>query len=190
MNTKWVMNAYHGNKEWITEYTDNVVFYDKIEKNVGSNIYDYMSFIVDNYENLPDVILFGKTNMLERHITKEEFDVLVDNTSFTPLLTQSHHVYDPICHYDDGMYCELNDYWYLLEYPTQSVNTFNELKRMFKMDDRKYNRFAPGGCYIVSQEDVLQHTKDFYTRLRDLCNWSQSPGEAYLIERNLYYIWK
>ena len=85
---KWVINAYNGNIDWIKEYTDDVVLYDKKELNVGYNIYDYMDYIVSNYDNLPDVVLFGKDNMLQRHITKQEFDKLVNNRTFTPLLTQ------------------------------------------------------------------------------------------------------
>lgn len=188
MKTKWVMNAFHGNKEWVKDYTDNVVFYDK-ETNIGSNIYDYMSFIVDTYENLPDVTLFGKTNMIERHITKEEFDCVVKNTNFTPLLTQNHHVYDPICWYEDGMYCEKNDYWYLSEYPTRSVNATRELRDILGMNAREYNKFAPGGCYIVPKANILKHSKEFYQKLKEHCSWHATPGEAYLIERSLYHLW-
>jgi hypothetical protein len=185
----WVMNDYHNNRDWIKEYTDNVIFYDKKDNNVGANIHDYTSFIVDNYDNLPDVILFGKTNMLERHITKEEFDKVVNNKTFTPLLTQSHHVYDPICWYEDGVYCETNDYWYLLEHPCKTYARTEELKKMLGFYERSYNKFAPGGCYIVPKSNILKHSKEFYTKLRDYCDWHGTPGEAYLIERSLYHIW-
>lgn len=183
------MNDYHNNSEWIKEYTNDFVLYDKKDKNVGSNIYDYMSFIVDNYENLPDLMLFGKTNMLERHITKEEFNKLVKNKTFTPLLTQNHEVYDPICWYEDGIYCETNDMWYLLEHPCKSINSCAEVKKMCGMDERKYNKLTPGACYIVPSENILKHSKEFYTKLRDYCDWHETPGEAYLIERSLYHIW-
>ena len=49
---QWVINSYNGNTDWIKEYTDNVIFYDKKNLNVGYNIYDYMDYIVNNYDNL------------------------------------------------------------------------------------------------------------------------------------------
>lgn len=183
---KWVINSYHGGTDWVKEYTSDVIFYDKKDKNVGSNIHDYMSFIVDNYENLPDVTLFGKSNMLERHITKEEFDRLVNNRTFTPLLTQHHKTYLPTCWYEDGMYCELNDFWYLNEYPLRD----NSILKLLDIEKRLYNKFAPGACYIVPKENILQHPKEFYTKLRDAVDYSPNNGEAYLIERSLYHLWK
>ena len=182
----WVINNYHGNWEWIKEYTDNYVLYDKKDKNVGSNIYDYMDYIVNNYDCLPDVILFGKSNMLERHITKEEFDKLYQSTGFTPLLTQNHKTYLPVCWYEDGIYCERNDYWYLNEYPARDMSIID----LLGMRDRKYNKFAPGACYIVPKANILKHSKEFYTKLRDSVDYSPHPGEAYLIERSLYHLWK
>lgn len=182
---KWVINNYHGDWEWILEYTNDYVLYDKKDKNVGSNIHDYMSFIVDNYENLPDVTLFGKSNMLERHITEEEFDKLVDRREFTSLLTQNHKTYRPVCWYEDGMYCELNDMWYLHEHPVRDESIF----ALLGIKNRNYNKFAPGACYIVPRENILKHSKEFYTKLRDSVDYSPNNGEAYLIERSLYHLW-
>ena len=59
---------------------ENTVIYDRsdIEKdwshlgesirspNVGENIYDMMRFIVENYDNLPDVAVFIKGNLFSR----------------------------------------------------------------------------------------------------------------------------
>ena len=189
---KWILNAYHDNEDY-KQYTNDVVLYDKKDKNVGSNIYDYMCYIVDNYDNLPEIMLFGKTNMFKRHITKEEFEKVKDNKIFTPLLTQHHRVYSDqegvVCYYDEGMYYERNDYWYLREHPTRTVNSMQELKKMLGMNDRKFNAFAPGACYIVPRENILRHSKEFYVKLRDYCNWHETPGEAYLIERSLYHLW-
>ncbi len=183
-----VVNNFHGNElSWLPE--GEVTIYDKKEKNVGSNIHDFMDFIVKNYENLPDFTLFTKGNMLERHITPEEWDKIKDNKTFTPILTQNHKVYDPICWYEDGLYCETNDYWYLREHPTKTINVCTRLRKILGMDERKYNKFAPGACYIVPKENILKHPKEFYQELRDSCDWYVTPGEAYLIERSLYHIW-
>lgn len=186
----WVINDYNGNTDWIKEYTNDVVFYDKKELNVGYNIYDYMDYIVNNYDNLPDVVLFGKDNMLERHITKEEFDKVVNNKTFTPLLTQNHIVDGKNAFYLNGIYHEINNSWYLYSYPNKYYKEYKEFADEFNLPNPQYLPFATGGCYIVPRENILKHPKEFYAKLKELVSWHQTPSEAHLIERSLYNIWK
>ena len=185
----WVINSYHGNTDWIKEYTDDVVFYDKKELNVGSNIYDYMSYIVDNYDSLPDQVLFGKSNMLERHITKEEFDQLYTSETLTPLLTQNHRVYEPVCFYNDGMYHEVNNSWYVNEHPSMYYHNYNDFADAFDLPTPEYLAFAPGACWIVPRENILKRSREYYQRLKDIVSHDANPAEAHMIERALLYIW-
>lgn len=179
-----VVNNFHGDDlSWLPK--GEVFIYDKKDKNVGSNIYDYMSWIVDHYDKLDDVVLFTKGNMLKRHITPEEWDKVKDNKTFTPLLTQHHKTYLPVCWYEDGLFCERNDFWCLNEYPARDIGIIS----LLGMNGKEYNKFAPGACYIVPKENILKHPKEFYIKLRDSVDYSQHPGEAYLIERSLYNIW-
>jgi len=188
---RWILNGYHDNKDY-QQYTDDVVLYDKKDLNVGANIYDYMDYIVNNYDNLPEIMLFGKTNMFERHITKEEFEKVKDNKTLTLLLTQNHRTYSDndgvVCYYENGLYYERNDFWYLREHPTKTVNSKNDLVKLLNLTD-KYIGFAPGGCCIVPRENILKHSKEIYQKLKDCTSWHQFPGEAYLIERGLYNLW-
>lgn len=186
----YVLNTYNGNTDWVKEYTNDVVFYDKKDLNVGYNIYDYMDYIVNNYDNLPDVVLFGKDNMLERHITKEEFDRVVNNKTFTPLLTKNHKVDGKVNFYLDGIYCERNDSWYFNSYPSKYFKSYDEFAKEIKLPNPDYLPFAPGACYIVPKKNILKHSKEFYTKLKELVSWHQTPVEAHLIERSLYNIWR
>mgnify|MGYP007071571311 CR=1 FL=1 len=185
----YVINSYNGNTEWIKDYTDEVVFYDKKDKNVGYNIFDYMDWIVKNYDNLPDVVLFGKDNMLERHITKEEFDEIKDNKTFTPILTKGHKTDGKINYYKDGLYYEVNSYWYANHYGIKDSKSFNELIDLLGVRNKAYLGFPPGGCCIVPKENILKHSKEFYIKLLEAVSYKQTPGEAHLIERCLCYIW-
>lgn len=185
---KWVMNAYLGDREWIKEYTDDVVFYDKKEQNVGYNIHDYMSFIVDNYDNLPDIVLFGKTNMLQRHITKEEFDEVYNEERFTPMLTQKHQVDGYNAYYRDGMYYEKNTNWYFQHYETRH-KTHYEIAEKLGIPSPSYLPFAPGACYIVPRVNILKHPKEKYEIMRDMVGYTQLPAEAHALERSLYLLW-
>lgn len=186
---KWVINSYHGNTDWIKEYTDDVVFYDKKESNLGSNILDYMDWIVNNYDDLPDIVLFGKSNMLERHITKNEFDSCLKQHGLVPLLTYNHKVYEPVCRYNGNLYEETNNDWYVNEHPHKHYSSYKDFARDFKLPTPEYLRFSPGACWIVPRENILKRSREYYFRLRDIVEHDSNPGEAHMIERALYYIW-
>ena len=123
---------------------------------------------------------------------KEEFEKVKDNKTLTLLLTQNHRTYSDndgvVCYYENGLYYERNDFWYLREHPTKTVNSKNDLVKLLNLTD-KYIGFAPGGCCIVPRENILKHSKEIYQKLKDCTSWHQFPGEAYLIERGLYNLW-
>ena len=58
-----------------------------------------------------------------------------------------------------------------------------------------YNRFAPGGNYVVPRGNILKFSKEFYKKLMFYVSYEppeefqSTSGEAYLIERLLYMMW-
>ncbi len=194
---KYIISRYNHDISWLKDYTDDFILYDRSEKplkgsiivpNIGSDIYDKLTYIIDNYDNLPSVAVYTKANLF-KYITKEEFDQVKDNHKFTPLLTQEHKTYLPICYYENGLYHELNNYWYLGMHPCKSHESMIELLQLLN-NVTLYHAFAPGSNYIVPKENILQHTKVFYMKLRSFLDWSVYPGEAQIIERNLFNIWR
>lgn len=196
---KYIVSRYNHDTEWLKDYTDDVVMYDRSEKplegsivvpNIGSDIYDKFTYIIDNYDNLPDVAVYTKANLF-KYMPKEEFDLVKDNTTFTPLLTKNHKVYanedGPVCFYDNtGMFNEINNFWYLNPHPAKFAPIIID---QFKMKERLYNKFSPGSNYILPKENILQHPKELYEKLRSCLDWDVYPGDAQLLERNLYYLW-
>lgn len=200
MTKKWVVAHYLGDYNWVKDYTDNFIIYTKIENlkgkenvivepNVGYNLYSYFSFIIDNYKNLPDVSVFIKANILDRHITKAEFDKIINNNHFTPLLTQEHRTDGIVNYYNENIYWEKNNSWYFAEYPYKFFRSFPEFAEMMGLPNPNYLPFACGANYIVPKENILKHPIYFYIKLRDMCGWSQINAESHTIERALYLIW-
>lgn len=194
---KWVISRYNHDLSYLKEYTDDYVLYDRSETplsnsiivpNIGSDIYDKLTFIIDNYDHLPSVAIYTKANIF-KYITKEEFDAIKDNTKFTPILTQHHQAYDPVCYYKDGMYYEINNRWYLQEHRTKHLDTADKLLELLKIKHLDYIPFAPGSNYILPKENILQHPKAHYETLRSFLAWSVYPGEAQIIERGLFILW-
>lgn len=194
---KWILSRYNHDISYLKDYTNDYVLYDRSEKplensivvpNIGSDIYDKFTFIIDNYDSLPDVAVYTKANLF-KYITKEEFEKVKNNKTFTPLHTMNHRVYEPVCRYTkDGMYQEINNLWYLAAHPTK----YNAYKLMSRLGilDKKYVKFSPGSNYIVPKENILQHSKEFYQELRGYLGWAVYPGEAQIIERALWYLWR
>jgi len=53
--------------------------------NVGYNIYPYLKYIVDNYETMPDVVVFCKNNVFGRHVSRATFARLALRKVFTAI---------------------------------------------------------------------------------------------------------
>ena len=157
--------------------------------NIGQVDYDKLSYLVDNYDTLPDVFLWGKTNLF-KFITKEEFDKVRHNRTFTPLLTQYHKTYGDVCYYQDGLYWEINNSWYVDELPYKYFRTFSEFAKTFQIPNPRYLPFAPGGNYILTREAVHKYSRDFYDDMRQCLPHAINPAEAHMCERAYCILWR
>lgn len=163
-------------------------------ENVGQVDYDKLNYLIDNYDNLPEVFLWGKTNLF-KYITPEEYERVKDNKTFTPLLTrdheerEDHHGY--ICYYGSGIYHERNDNWYFNMFTHKYVHTFNEWANLlFLPHSLSYIPFAPGGNYILTREVVHKYSRDFYVKMASMLPYCQLPVEAQCAERSYFLLWK
>lgn len=191
---KYILSRYNHDMSWLKDYTDDYVLYDRSEvpiegsiivPNIGSDIYDKFTYIIDNYDNLPEIAVYSKANIF-KYISKGEFDLIKDNKTFTPILTQKHKTRFLISYYKNNLFHEINNYWYLKYHPAKRKN---ELVKLLGIKYKLYLSFAPGSNYIVPRENILKHSKEFYINLREFLSWAIYPGEAQIIERSLYYLW-
>ena len=198
--------------DWVKEYASSMILYDRSDNpipganvvpNLGTDIADKLHFIISNYNNLPAVMVYTKANLLEKYITKEEFEKVKDNSFFTPLLTKNHKEikYDgteeyvkrhgtqkDVCYYDNGIYWEINNLWYLNSYPCK--HDPKEVMKTLGIDNLEYVPFAPGSNYILTAQDIRKHPIEFYHKLYNYVNWAVYPGEAQIVERGLYTVWR
>lgn len=204
-----LISNFNNDLEWLKEYSENYLIYDQHEASVypdfidktkiikrdhiGADIYDKLSWIIDKYYELPEVFLMLKGNLF-KYITKKEFDEVCNNKTFTPLLTKNHKIYNdylgPICFYSGDIYNERNDSWYLNTYPSKYFNSYKEFADSFQLPNPFYLPFAPGANYIVTKENVHKYSKDFYEHLASVLTHASYSGEAQMIERSLYTIFK
>lgn len=197
----FIVSRYNQDTSWVAEYAPSMILYDRSENpvpgsimvpNLGSDLADKFHFIISNYNNLPDVAVYTKANLF-KYISKPEFDKVKNNPFFTPLLTMSHKTYNdekgkPVCYYRDGIYWEVNNGWYLNQHPCKHDS--KEVMATLGIDKLEYVPFAPGSNYILTREDIRRHPIEFYIKLYNYLTWAVYPGEAQIIERGLYTIWR
>lgn len=199
--TNFMVSRYNQDVSWIGQYAPSMILYDRstdpipgsnIVMNIGTDILDKFHYIITNYNNLPAAMVYTKANLF-KYITKEEFDEVKNNSFFTPLLTKNHRVYKDetgkdVCYYQNGIYWEINNLWYLAAHPCKFDP--EEVMQTLGIDKLEYVPFAPGSNYILTAADIRKHSIDFYVKLYNYLTWAVYPGEAQIIERGLYTIWR
>ncbi len=206
MNFLCISN-HNNDLSWVKNYPNPYIIYDRSDNdsfveglnyikspNVGYNIYDICSFIIDNYYELPEYTTFCKGNVFPRHVTIETFEKLMDNKYFTPIIDYKlHKPYMPICMFSsDGNFSEINNSWYMNEgKPSKYFRNYNDFLKFIFVNPfiPNYNTFAPGANYIVPKNMILKYGIEFYKNLRTFVSHNSFSSESHIIERALYTIW-
>lgn len=174
----------------------------KKTKHTGHNISDYLQYIIENYENLPDEVGFIKGNIFPRHIEKEVFKSRINEKAFVPLYSDSNtyraqytkrrRIFNEFVAQQvaPGIYLEIANDWYVSSRPKgKYYPTLESL--FFRITNRelpKYITMVPGACMVVSKEKILKWDKEFYKELYEIVSYEFFPVEAYHVERCMLYI--
>jgi len=192
------------NESWIVDFTDNFLIYDRShrftetdnvyhQKNVGANIYDIFDFITENYDDLPEIMIFCKGNVIPRHCSIRKFIEISNNTTFTPI--ENYIRETPPFAQGAYSFVDENDRYHeknnevnatvRSRHKSRTIHSYPELLNMIFEDgvQGEYIRFAPGANYVIPKNDVLKYNKHFYETMREAVSWDIQPGEAYLLER-------
>ena len=199
------ISHFNGNIEWISNIgKNNYIIYNKSGKNlpeeinhiniknVGYNLYSYLKFIIDNYNNLPNIIVFCKDNVFSRHVDLDLFKNLLKRNTFTTIEENLNYYNFPVVlKTSDYGFTEINSSWYKNKYPRLFFRDFNCFYQyIFKnVDKPHFLRFAPGANYIVPKDNILLRSRNFYRNLLNFIIHSQYSCESHFLERSLYTIW-
>lgn len=205
---KAILVNYNFTPSWLFDYEFDYTIFDRSDSrdylkdfpqeriiytpNIGNVDLDKLRWLVQNYETLPDVFLWGKSNLF-KYISREEFDVLRPD-GFIPLLTQNHKTYSdkygPVCYYQDGMYYERADSWFFNVLDHRFVESWQQWAKEFSLPQTGYVPFAPGGNYILTRERVHRYSRDLYQKMADVLPYAQNPAEAHCAERSYFLLWR
>jgi hypothetical protein len=213
---KLVVSNYNSDLEWLKMTYEhgfspaNTIIYDRsdVEKNwshlgesirspnVGENIYDMMRYIVENYDNLPDISIFIKGNLFSRldgdggtnyYTTQERFIRSLHANYFLPI-----ERYHPTTSFNINAGGYIEPSWYRHQSPSKYFISYADLMELLFENpiNPEFIRFAPGANYVVPKGNILKYSKNLYEKLMKYCAHCEVVcTEAYLIERSLYAIW-
>lgn len=204
-----LVNYNHNPNDWWKKYGLDAIIYDRSDDgidrtfdaeavyrtiNYGDVDYDKLSYLIDNYDNLPDVFLWGKTNLF-KYVDKTSFRETLKKNDYTPLLKKDHQTYSDglgvVCRYNGDIYEERADSWFFNNPDLSSrTNSWGEWCDRFFLPRVPFIPFAPGGNYILTKERVQRYGVDFYKDLRSTLPYAEHPAEAHACERSYHFLWR
>lgn len=209
---KAILVNFNYDPEWLQAYSDlDVTIYDRSDdgverdltkygvvyrtKNMGDVDYDKLSYLIENYDNLPEVFLWGKSNIF-KYVDKIMFDEALIKQEFKPLLKLNHKTYSDnfgvVCRYAGHMYEERADSWFFNVGLDRSgrFNSWQDWCAHFALPQSAFIPFAPGGSYLLTKEKVHKYSKDFYEDMRSTLPYAIHPVEAHCCERSYFFLWR
>ena len=204
-NHFFCISHFNGDIGWVSQIDkNNYIVYNKSGeklskeinhvniRNLGYNLYSYLKFIIDNYNDLPETIVFCKDNIFRRHIEFDLFKNLLKRNTFTSIEENTHKNEFPIVlKTSDSGFTEINSSWYRNKYPRLFFKDFNYFYQYIFENVEKplFVRFAPGANYICPKNNILLRSKNFYKNLLTFVSHSQYSCESHFLERSLFVIW-
>ena len=211
-----IIARYNEDIEWSKKYSSNVLIINKgdkiegIEKqifypNVGREGHSYYKYIVDNYDNLDDYIIFLQGNPFDHTpniinildnindiYNKNKENFMNININYT-IINCGNNNFNNI--YIDDI--KNSNFIYISQYINNtSIRTEENLwekcktirdsyEKIFyqKIDDDLKFIYGAGAQFLVSRESILKHPKEYYEKFYKILEYDIDPIEGYTIER-------
>lgn len=202
MSYKIIVSRYNENIDWLNSEMSNCIIYNKGDKldinneifleNVGRESETYLHYIITNYSNLPDAVVFTQARISD-HKGSDDINYLLNikNEALKYNKSQNFNI-DP-----EGTNIHSNKTWNLRQdgyflknnYKNNNPITFVE---WFKNNiDINY----PDPIYIywnaifaVKKENIINKPIEYYEKLILEVKHHNEPPEAHFFERSWYYI--
>lgn len=191
-----VVAKYDEDIRWTKKYT-NVKVYDKSKgdlPNIGRESHTYLTYIVENYHRLPEIVFFTQGNIKDHceNYNCDEFIYLGENKFSQNFknLESNYYFYSGSIGYDkDHIY----DYRNNILVPKDELGYRTWFKTYVDVDDT-YNDIENGiilwwgGIFSVRRECILSRPKEYYKRLLDYMPKTNNPEVGHYFERSWFYI--
>ncbi len=203
MSYKIVVARYNENIEWLNSEMSNCIIYNKGNKlninneilleNVGRESETYLHYIITNYNNLPDVVVFTQARISD-HIGSDDINYLINikNDALNHSKSRNFFLHNDVgnnIHWDREWNLRPNGYYLKDNYKNNNPITFLE---WFKSNiDINYPNPIAIYCsaiFAVKKENIINKPIEYYKRLILELNYHINPAEGHFFERSWYYI--
>ena len=195
---KIVVARYNENIEWLNSLMNNCVIYNKgnnlglsneiMLENVGREAETYLHYIIDNYHNLHDVVIFTQGNISD-HRGSNNSNILLKYANDALLYGKS------ICSRDNcpANWNSINDNNYYLHdnYKNNERISFGEwFTRNVSPVYPKPLLLYWNAIFAVKKELILNRPLEYYKKLILEVNHHVNPAEGHFFERAWFYIFE
>lgn len=206
MTTKYVVCRYNEDLSWLTSLPkEEVIVYNKgqvcnehkwdtiLAPNIGREAESYLRYIIDNYHDLPDVVVFTQGRISD-HVScgscgagflktiAGEARVHGNSRTRLTIAQETDEFTNPTWNLKNGT-------WYLDSHYKAGNITFNDWFLSILSMPLVYPMYLYwNALFAVSKERIRSRSLQFYERLIEQVNYSSSPVEAHFFERAWYYI--
>jgi hypothetical protein len=209
MNYLIIVSRYNEDINWLEPVMDNTIIinkgnplniYNEIPlENVGRESHSYLWYIINAYENLPDILIFTQADISD-HRDKNDSSYLLQ---MKEQAKQNGKSLPHKTHYTSNL--NNNDLWCDPEWNLQKDGTYylhnnykNNKRVVFsKWFKKNINKKYPNpiniytnGLFAVKKELILKHPKIYYEKLIKELSHHLDPSEGHFFERSWFYIFR
>ena len=201
---KIVVARYNENIDWLKDEMENCIIYNKgnqlfieneiILENVGRESETYLNYIITNYHELPDIVVFTQGRISD-HKGKDDVNYLINIKNGALINNKSQSF---IRHYQtnnnsacwDSKWNLVNGYFFLSDnYKNNNQITFEDwFKKNINIDYPNPIYIYKNAIFAVKKELILKRALDYYNNLILEVNHHINSTEGHFFERSWYYI--
>jgi len=188
MNFQILVARYHECPNWTKEYSD-ILIYNKgppitdpsmnskqLPKNVGREGHTYYTYICENYDNLPDYVIFLQGNPFDHTpYLADRIKEFKESPRDFAFLSRS---------IDKSTFeRQRNGHW-------ECYKLYDNYEKIFgvKCDIKAECEFGHGAQFAVSKQAILLRPRAFYENIVRMLEYAVNPHEGYDVERLHKYI--
>lgn len=187
-----VVAKYNEDISWLNNYKNNCIIYDKSKgdlPNIGRESHTYLTYIIDNYDNLPDVVFFTQGNKSDHSYQSIEYFLNIDKYSknYNYLASDYYFYSENTQEYSKD---HLYGYRNMQPYPLDNFG-FRKWFKTYIDDEYDINSYVTlwwGAIFSVKREQILTRSKDFYITLLNYIPNTNNPEVGHYFERSWFYI--
>ena len=205
MSYKIIISRFNENIEWFKDELCNCIIYNKGERlnieneiilnNVGRESETYLNYIISNYENLPDVIVFTQARISDhKGIDDINYILHIKNNALHNLKSQNYSIYnenDKNIHFCKDWNTINKDFYLPNNYKNNTPIIFIDwFKTHINFNYPEPIKIYNNGIFAVTKKLILNNSLNYYKQLILEVNHHINSTEGHFFERSWYYIFK